>query len=108
MVQQEDTFLCENVQVGLESAGYDTGRYVWESRSTCESICVCVGRGGGGRPNHTHPVLTSIHVYQFRPFITRYAPGVEFPDHDFHRCVSKELRAALTRLERAVGGSGII
>lgn len=100
MVQQEDTFLCENVQVGLESAGYDTGRYVGESRSTCW--------GEVGRPNHTHPVLTSIHVYQFRSFITRYAPGVEFPDHDFHRCVSKKLRAALMRLERAVGGSGII
>lgn len=28
LVQQEDTYLCENVQIGLESAGYDTGRYV--------------------------------------------------------------------------------
>ena len=26
-VQQEDTYLCENVQIGLESQGYDMGRY---------------------------------------------------------------------------------
>lgn len=46
-VQQEDTFLCENVQAGLESAGYDRGRY--------EIVCGLAWnrggweRGGGAR-----------------------------------------------------------
>jgi choline monooxygenase len=27
-VQEEDVYLCENVQLGLESQAYDSGRYV--------------------------------------------------------------------------------
>jgi hypothetical protein len=34
--------------------------------------------------------------------IDRYAPGVEFPDFDFHLRLSEELRAAVARLEGAV------
>ena len=26
-VQQEDSFICQAVQAGLDSSGYDTGRY---------------------------------------------------------------------------------
>lgn len=52
--------------------------------------------------SHTHHRHTSVDP----PF--RYAPGVEFPDYDFHLRLSKELRAALPRLERALGGGGVI
>jgi len=61
-VQREDTYLCENVQAGLESGGYDRGRYAprvefldhvfhqWLAQDLRAAVGKIQGREGTHRP----------------------------------------------------------
>jgi hypothetical protein len=108
-VQVEDVALCESVQRGLASAGYDTGR--------CVRVC-----GAGEQPQglahrsaHNQAQLLPCNTMASHsdaaccpgdqqhscaerrparlPNRRRYAPGVEGPMHHFHSLLHADLTA---------------